>query len=216
MSKARKSGYHHGALQEALIRSALEIIAREGLEGLTLRKVARHAGVSHAAPAHHFEDLRGLLAALAEEGYQRLLMYMQELPQRAGDTRHEPRTAIEGLQAVGAGYIRFAAENPGHFRTMFHHVLRDKRPYPGLSAASRRTLDFLVSVVEACQQEGSVRQGDARRLALYAWSTVHGISALMIDDQLHTNAFRTPAKELAREITQDLYFGLAALRPPGS
>ena len=82
-----KDAYHHGNLRQALIDAALEIIRKEGPTKLTLRKAARNAGVSHGAPAHHFGDLRGLLAAIGEQGYNLLYQAMHDARQ---DARGEP------------------------------------------------------------------------------------------------------------------------------
>jgi len=198
---AARRSYHHGNLVEALVQASIAIIESEGLESLTLRKAARLAGVSHAAPAHHFDDLEGLLAAVAERGYQRLLDRMQ-----AGAGASTP--ALERLRAVGLGYVRFAASEPGLFRTMFHPRLADKTRHPSLMEATQRTLCYLADAVRACQEIGAVREGDPVRLGRFAWATVHGASMLLVDRQLSPSMRPDDVERIATEVTLDLFFGL--------
>jgi AcrR family transcriptional regulator len=107
--------HHHGNLRAALLSAAREIIAESGVEGLSLREAARRAGVSHAAPKHHFGNLAGLLAALAVEGFDLLGSEMDRQIETAGGHF----CAVKRLNAVGLGYVAFAARYPEHFRIMF-------------------------------------------------------------------------------------------------
>src|SRR5215471_13626776 len=100
--------YHHGGLRAALISAALEAIAEHGAASLSLRELARRAGVSHAAPAHHFGDKTGLLTAVAAEGYQLLADATSTAWQRTGS-----------FLEVGVAYMRFATTHPAHFAVMF-------------------------------------------------------------------------------------------------
>ncbi|MET9865788.1 TetR/AcrR family transcriptional regulator, partial [Streptomyces sp. NPDC006386] len=96
--------YHHGDLRRAILTAALDAIAVDGPSGLSLRDLARRAGVSHAAPAHHFKDRAGLLTAIAAEGFGLLATALRE----AAD-----------LKEAGVRYVRFAREHPAHFQVMF-------------------------------------------------------------------------------------------------
>ena len=105
--------YHHGALRTALLDAAEAELGEHGIEGFSLRGVAKRADVSHAAPAHHFRDANGLLTALAARGYERFLARQQDFQHQAPA---EPRAQLE---AIGVGYVNFAVENPALFRLMF-------------------------------------------------------------------------------------------------
>src|SRR5262245_23788463 len=104
--------YHHGDLRRALLDAALEILAEGGAAGLTLREVARRAGVTHAAPYRHFEDKAALLAAVAEEGFRAVYAEMLARSERVKDP-------VERLYQIGAAYVLFAVTHPAHFRVMF-------------------------------------------------------------------------------------------------
>ncbi len=191
--------YHHGNLAHALIDAAVRVIEEEGVYALSLRKAARAAGVSHAAPAHHFGDLRGLLAGVARRGYEGLLREMQRPIEGA--------RALDRLRQIGQGYVTFASERAGLFRAMFHPQLaRASSPDDAHRQAADATFRYLRGVIEDCQREGSVRPGDARRLAVFAWSTVHGAAALLVDDALPLDA-----AAVVEAITRDLYLGLRPL-----
>ncbi len=104
--------YHHGDLPNALRRAAADVIAEDGLGRFSLREVARRAGVSHTAPAHHFGDVRGLLTSLATEGFDRLW----ESTTAAVDAQDDP---AERLTAMGEAYVAIATEHPAHCQVMF-------------------------------------------------------------------------------------------------
>lgn len=104
--------YHHGALRQALIDATEALLAEKGADGFSLREVARRAGVSAAAPSHHFGDAAGLLTAVATLGFEGLTKALA-----AGDARgDDARTA---LREQGIEYVRYAMDHPGRFRLMF-------------------------------------------------------------------------------------------------
>ncbi len=105
--------YHHGNLFSVLLDSAEQELIERGIEGFSLRGVAKRANVSHAAPAHHFGDANGLLTALAARGFERFIQRQRDFRQRAPS---DPRAQLE---ASGVGYVVFALENPAIFRLMF-------------------------------------------------------------------------------------------------
>lgn len=169
----RRRPYHHGDLRRTLIEAAARLAAERGLRGLTLREVGRRAGVSHAAPYHHFPDRDALLAAVAEEGFRRFDVAQAAAAEAAGPA---PRAR---LTALGVAYVRFAAAHPHYFRLMFRPELWRSGVYPGLTAAARRTFARLRETVGAC------RGGEDPQLpALLAWSAVHGLAALWLDGAL--------------------------------
>jgi AcrR family transcriptional regulator len=173
MSTAR---YHHGALRTAMLDVAESILERDGPDGLSLRAAARAAGVSHAAPTHHFGDLTGLLSELAAVGYLRFTDHLTAAAAAAGDD------APSRLRAIGIAYVHFARAHPNLFLLMFRGERLD-RNRPSLRSASEAAFAVLREAV------GDKRQGVAPNPnmlanALAAWSLVHGFAMLMIDDQL--------------------------------
>jgi AcrR family transcriptional regulator len=145
------STYHHGELRQAVLQSAGELIEKEGLAALSLREVARRAGVSHNAPYRHFPDRDSLLAALAAEGFERLGDALQSRPRRE----------------MGEAYVEFALANPERFRLMFGGLAkperRDGRAYEGL-------LKSFADLGEG-----------APYAAAAAWGLVHGLAHLLLD-----------------------------------
>lgn len=176
MSTTRSKPYHHGDLRRALIEAALELLEEEGVQALDLRKVARKAGVSHAAPYRHFEDKRALVAAVAEEGFLRLVEAM--------------RKAIVGvspqsqLLAISQVYVRFALNQPALMREMFSGLTIDHTAYPTLHAAAKLAHAVVIEAVESSQAAGTVVKGDAMNVAVVLWSLFHGLAMLVIEDQL--------------------------------
>ena len=162
--------YHHGDLRQALVSTALRVIAQDGVEALGLRDLARRLGVSHAAPAHHFPDRPALLVALAGEGFVRLgaaLGAVQALGAR------------ERLAAAGRAFLGFALDQPGYFRAMFGpHIARLPRAPEKVARAAEAGYGVIVGAVE-----GLVGAGDARvaHLSFAAWSFLHGAASLFLD-----------------------------------
>jgi len=113
------SEYHHGDLPTALRAAAVDLISERGPAAFSLREVARRAGVSHAAPSHHFGDAQGLLNSVAAEGFSTLTKAMRE----ATDGVEDPH---ERLTACGRAYIMTALENPGHYAVMVTHEFTDE------------------------------------------------------------------------------------------
>ena len=111
--------YHHGDLAAALLDAGEAELAEKGVEGFSLRGVAKRAGVSHAAPAHHFGDARGLLTAIATRGFERLIARQQDFQREA------PPIPRAQLEASGLGYVAFATENPALFRLMLGSFRHD-------------------------------------------------------------------------------------------
>jgi AcrR family transcriptional regulator len=196
--------YHHGDLRGALVRASLELLAEDGLEGLTLRSVARRVGVSHAAPKNHFGELSGLLEAVAAEGFRRLTEAMEAAVMAAPDP-------LSKLLEAGVAYVAFARRAPGHFRAMFHPRLGPRAPGSELEQASTQALGVLVGAMSVAQAAGVVRAGDVLELSLAAWSLVHGLGALVVDDHLAHKGLPHDAEALARTLGLHLYFGVRAM-----
>src|SRR4051812_6811216 len=120
----RSRPYHHGDLRRALVDAALEMVAEHGPAALSLREVARRAGVSHAAPTHHFRNKAGLLTAIAADGYRLLARALEEAGAKAG---REERAGKEStpFREQGVAYVVFATEHPAHFAVMRAPYLLD-------------------------------------------------------------------------------------------
>ena len=170
-------GYHHGDLRDALIRAADELLSERGLEGFTLRETARRAGVSPAAPSHHFGGTAGLLTEVAAVGYQELADRLKI----AGETR----TPAECLKAQGVAYVRFAVDFPGRFHLMFRHDLLLKEQ-PSLEQATGQARDALEKTVLAIrgQPENAELDAEGEAMLIGIWSTAHGFAHLTLDKKL--------------------------------
>lgn len=175
--KTAERGYHHGDLRDTLIRAADALLAERGLEGFTLRETARRAGVSPAAPSHHFGGTAGLLTEIAALGYQELADRLA----LAGATG----TTADRLKAQGVAYVRFAVDFPGRFHLMFRHDLL-VRDQPSLEQATGRAWDSLEKTVLAIrgQSEDAELDAEGEAMLIGIWSTAHGFAHLTLDKKL--------------------------------
>jgi AcrR family transcriptional regulator len=179
--------YHHGDLRRAVLDAAIEVITVAGPGAVSLRDLARRAGVSHAAPAHHFTDKAGLLTAIAVEGYELLAGFLDGNP--------------DALRELGVRYVRFALDHPAHFEVMFRPELHH-RDAPELVAARERTRLLLAGGVSGLPL---ARRGpDAQIAAFAAWSLAHGFATLWRSGNLPTD--RDPA-EVFRAIAGQAFPG---------
>ncbi|MEV3930121.1 TetR/AcrR family transcriptional regulator [Streptomyces sp. NPDC049944] len=158
--------YHHGDLRRAVLAAALDAIGQAGPDALSLRDLARRAGVSHAAPAHHFKDRTGLLTAVAAEGYTLFADALAKAPD---------------LRERGVAYVRFAAGHPAYFQVMFRPELL-RADDPGLLAAKARATEELRAGVS--DLPGAARGEDARLTGIAAWSLAHGFATLLLSGNL--------------------------------
>lgn len=190
MSTCKQSQpYHHGELKPALLAAAAQLLDEGGAALISLREVARRAGVSHNAPYRHFADRDSLLAALAEDGFREL------------GRRMDAETG--GLAALGQCYVRFALEQPGRFALMFGAGL-DKTRYPQLQQAA---LALYRRLAQAVHETAPAREAEVATLA--AWSLVHGLAQLLLDRQL-SEAVQggLSAAELSERVTRMFANGL--------
>jgi AcrR family transcriptional regulator len=176
MSLKKAEGYHHGDLKNALVAAALKILQKEGLRGLTLRKTAALAGVSHNAPYRHFSSKEALVAEIARLGFA-------ELERRGREFAGQYSSSSLRLKAYGRAYIQFASEQPTQFRIMFGQREMEGN-YPELEKTGASSFQFLTDLVIECQQEGSIAAGDPYRIAAANWAYVHGLSHLLVDRKL--------------------------------
>ena len=170
--------YHHGNLKNALIQAGIKILSKEGVGGLSLRKVAKQAGVSHSAPYAHFPDKQSLIAAISTEGFKQL--YAELETAIVPHVRNPKRQLMEGTRA----YVEFAMNNTDTFNIMFSGVLEKEKEYPAFVEISHKTFDRVVEVVRACQTAGILRVGSPEVLAVAVWGQVHGIVSLALEGQI--------------------------------
>ena len=194
--------YHHGDLRGTLVRKALELLRAEGPEALTLRGVARAAGVSQAAPYRHFADRRALVAAVAEEGFRRMHAEM------LAAVRANP--GPQGFRQIAYAYVRFARESPAEYRIMFGPEVARQDDLPALQATSHAVLDFVRQGIEGLQRAGVVEAGDPWRMAVALWAMLHGLVMLFLDGQ--TSGVEASPDELVEAATHMVMFGMAARR----
>jgi AcrR family transcriptional regulator len=196
------SRYHHGDLRRALLAAGIDVLAEKGIDGLSLREVARRAGVSQAAPYHHFADKGALLSAIAEHGYLELAAAM-----RAGADAVKGN-ALARFQGIGIAYVRFAVDHASTFRLLFRpELLATAGPAVGVTATA--AYQVLEEAISAAIAEGSV-VGAKEDIALAAWCTAHGAATLLVDGPL-ASAGRTP-EEIADVVTMVLGLGFIPRR----
>ena len=187
--KNNRKKYHHGALRTALVAAGLEILEEQGLDGLSLRAIAARVGVSHTAPKNHFDGLKGLLTAIATEGFRRHAEAMT-----AGLT--DAATPEDRLRASVRGYQRFAEENPALFQLMFSPILCDHAD-PDLQAAASASYGVLRRVATGLDWPGADGPDRQRRTELMLWSFVHGHAMLTVTGQLPTTPDGRAACDIA-------------------
>lgn len=200
-------GYHHGDLKRALLEAAMTLLRAEGVEGLTLRAVARAAGVSPSAPYRHFADRRALIAAIAEDGFRRLGDALREAMQSAPGPL--------GFRQVAVAYVGFAHENPAEYRVMFGAEVARTEDLPGLQETSRGVLRFVEGGLRGLQAAGRVGPGDPWLMALAVWASLHGLVMLSLDGQ--TADIAPSVDAMVDQSTKMIMFGLAPRDgPPAS
>ncbi len=191
--------YHHGALREALLEAAERVLERDGLAGLTLRAVAREAGVSHAAPTHHFGDLTGLVSELAAIGFRQFNAAMAAALDSAP-------TPLERALARPKAYVAYAQAHPGMYGLMFRTERLDYTR-PSLHEAAEASFAGLASAIGAMRQEQI--SGDALTLEqaaaiARAWSMVHGFTMLLLDGRLEDILSRLPAGTTTEQLFETM------------
>ena len=174
----KKKTYHHGDLKNALIKAGVEILAKDGVSGLSLRKVALRAGVSHSAPYSHFADKQALIAAISTEGFRQLYEPVSAV---ADKYSNQPE---KQLIEVAWSYVQFAVDDPDRFKVMFSGVLEKEKEYPEFVAESQRNFQLLKMIVEANQASGRLRSGSSELAVLSAWGIIHGFVMLLLEGQI--------------------------------
>jgi AcrR family transcriptional regulator len=201
--------YHHGDLREALLDAAVRTLDAESLDAVTLRRLARETGVSHAAPYHHFSDLDALLAGVAARGFR---MLREEMSRKAGPEDPDP---FVQLRAAGTAYVTFAVLHPELFRLMFSGRWPGAGQPPELQDAAERAFAVLREMVRNATLPGADQGAEAVESGSRAsWALVHGLAMLLVDGRLDARPGESPvdaAERITLEGTGVLGRGLRSL-----
>ena len=183
-------------LRAVLLRCVGELVRKRGVGFVSLREVARHAHVSHGAPAKHFRNKAGMLTAFATEAYA--LLAATVASEMAGAAAADPR---EQLAAVGRGYVRFAVQHRAHFEIMFRLDWLD-RDDEAFVAAGEAAYGLLSATVAACEEAGLLAGRSPEIVAVAAWSIVHGLAALWIGGRLQGRLSLDDPNAAAAEVSR--------------
>ena len=187
--------YHHGNLKEALISAGLEILSKKGIEGLSLRNVAKQIGVSHTAPYNHFHNKQDLLAAISAAGHKQLHIVLLEAYQNFKNTPKDLVTEIAWA------YLQFALQNPDKFKLMFSGALEVEENHPEFEEITQKTISLFEEIIRYCQSCGALEEGNVYKIAITLWSSVHGFTMLVLEDQFPPNYLQDQnLKELLKVI----------------
>lgn len=187
--------YHHGDLRRTLLEAAAASIETNGVEALSLRQLARDAGVSHAAPSRHFRDKQALLDALAEDGFNRLTASLDKATQGPSITASEARQRFDDL---ARSYVEFALAQPTLLNLMFS-LKHAPSARAELLAAGHTSMALTMRVVAGAQEIGAIGPGDPQRIALVAFATFHGVAILTsggLLEEVTTDELLATASEL--------------------
>jgi AcrR family transcriptional regulator len=199
--------YHHGDLRAALLAEAAAMIAEGGAASLTMRALGQRLGVSRAAPYRHFSDKTALLVAVAAAGFNRLNARLQTIDAGA------QRSSVEQFRLMGEEYVRFALENPAHYRLMYGKEALERQDQHELREAANAIFEQLVGVIQAHQRSGGIKRQDPRAQAYVAWSAVHGLASLWIEGQIQAT---DDIDGLIRQTTRTVLDGMRVRRRRGA
>jgi AcrR family transcriptional regulator len=185
-------------LRRVVLDASLDLIEEEGLAALSMREVARRAGVSHQAPYHHFRDREGILAAIATDGFEKLHQGMIEAVKDLTDP-------VDRLNAVGGAYLQFAVRYRAHFKIMFRSELVQIDRYATLKERADAAFDFVTSIVAKVAERRGAK--DTLPLVVAAWSLAHGAATLLLEGKLDHRYGTTDAKRIAGAMAAIEAFG---------
>lgn len=164
-------------IRARILAAAVKTIEQGGLADVSMREVARRAGVSHQLPYHYFTDREGTLAAIAEEGFA-------ILGERLEKAIAPEEDASQRFAAAGRAYVAFALDHPAHFRVMFRADFVQVDRFPGAMACADGAFARLLEVVHANVEEGLPAEPSELALIVLGWSVTHGLSCLLLDGPL--------------------------------
>jgi len=196
---SERTSYHHGNLREALLQAAFGLVDSQGVEGLSMRALARETGVSSAAPFRHFADKQLLLKAVAEKA-------SEELQQKLDEAARDRDDALTQFRAMTVAYVRFAAEHP--------HLFRLVQSTPSVSGAflgevnDERRLKLIALIYEG-QNAGLIPDADPELIALSSEALTHGLARMIVDRHPRVRDLSSEdARKLALAATQLLQSGI--------
>ena len=193
--------YHHGKLREALLEAAVALVQEQSPEAVSVREVARRAGVSSGAPFRHFPDKTALMTAVAEEGTRRLMAEIEVATVAAGD---DP---VKQFRAIGVTFVLFAVRNPGHFRVMNmpEYADRSRSAYLGESTdAGEREMRELLARARA---EGQILPWDPGLLMIASRALVYGVARMFIDGHFAELGVGVEQAQAITEAVTDIFGG---------
>jgi AcrR family transcriptional regulator len=165
--------------KERCMTVAMQLITEQGIEKLSIREVARHAGLSSTAPYRHFASREALLAALAEESFE---LFGDELRNACPGGVHN--MTMQLFEDMGCAYINFAQKNPERYRLMFTEFVGEPEDYPELGDAGGEAFNVLQQSIEVLQRVGVFKEGDSEQIATYVWAVIHGWTSLYLAGRL--------------------------------
>ena len=182
----RRPRYHHGDLRRQLVAAGVELVAERGVDGFSMRELARRAGVSHAAPYHHFPTRAALVRAVVADSYALLANALRHATSGADDP-------LDAIRAMGVAYVDFALTNPERYRLMFRSELTGPPENADLTADELGTDAFavLIGAFELAHERGRLAdETTAASAAIAAWASVHGVASLILEGALGIPAFQ--------------------------
>jgi AcrR family transcriptional regulator len=196
-------GYHHGDLRNALIRAGMTLLTTEGAAALDLRKVARLAGVSHAAPYRHFADKNALLIAIAQAGFEQLEQTLTDA------ARAQPDEFPARLIALGGAYLAFGLEHAALMRAMYHALTLDDDAQSPLHTAAKRCLGGVRAALSDAAARGYLQPEAVETHTSVLWAAIHGMIMLMLDGQMREARDDATARDgLVRAAVSSLWRGM--------
>ncbi len=177
-TRKKTESYHHGDLRSALITAALRVLKTRTPSELSLRELAKQAGVSQAAPYRHFKDKEALIAAILEQAFTIKREYMERAMNDAQGDAHKI------FIGCGLAYFRFGLDYPQHFNLMFSDHCRPDGNYPDLLRAAVSNYETVVKMVKISQDAGIIGAGDPFHHALHCWALVNGFTVLYTHGKL--------------------------------
>jgi AcrR family transcriptional regulator len=202
-SLTSQNAYHHGDLRNTLLEASELLLAKTGVAALSLREVAKQAGVSHAAPYRHFKGKAALMSALAQSGFGQLRSVIRTAADKI------PYDPEQKLVEAGVAYVHMALRHPELMQLMFSAA-------PGqavdveLEQTSMAVFEPLVDIINTGIEAGVFRDRDAHELALVAWTSMHGMAMLLVARLMEIDVTDDEAlDELVRSVVQNVIYGIS-------
>lgn len=174
MNKRKPKILDNQSTSEILISHALSLISEVGYEAVSLREIARSAGLSHMAPYKHYRDKDALLAAIVVQGFEKLSEKFLDIEQNV-------LSPNDRFMKMGEAYIHFGIDNPQQFKLMFSGYLKKSDEYPLAKEKSEACFAFLIRLIEYCQFHSYISKGPVDEISAFIWSQIHGFSSLWIE-----------------------------------